>query len=1245
MRISVLTAAFLVLFAASFVSAERIELGTGGDDVEVIVQQSSDSRTVVRFEVNAFDRTGATINGATWNLIDLPGEGELRTEGAPSLPRISRSIIIADQGSVAVRVTDAEFVDFPNTPVAPSKGDLLRTVIPSDVPYVFGPEYSKPGFYPQELASAREPYILRDYRGTVIDLQPFQYDPDTKTLRVYTSVTVEVETEGSGGANPLYDRKSAAAVPDFNLLYSRHFLNFSSEQKYTPVMESGDMLIIAYDSYAAAMAPLVEWKTQKGIKTTLVNISSIGNTSTAIDAFIQNFYDSTNLAWVILVGDHNHVATPQASGGASDPSYAKVSGTDNYPDIFIGRFSAESVADVETQVERTINYETDPLIGDWLHRGTGVASTEGPGHFNEYDNEHMGYIRDDLLAFTYTEVDGFYGYAASATDVANALNAGRSIVNYCGHGSTTSWSTTGFNNTNVNNLVNTAMLPFIISVACVNGEFDGYTCFAEAWMRATDGSGDPAGAVAVYMSSINQSWDPPMDAQDEINDLLVAEAKTTFGGICFNGSCKMIDINGTGGVSMYDTWHIFGDPSVQLRTDLPAALTVTHDPVMLISDTEFQVTVDGEQGALCAVSYNGVLFGSAFTDPSGVAIIPFADALPVGQTMTLTVTAFNALPYIAGVTVITPSGPYVVFDGRTINDQLGNANGLIDIGEDILMGVQLINVGPDDAIDVVANITSADPYVTITDGSETYGTVIGDNGTAYVADGFAFTVAADAPDKHNISFDLEVTGTARDTWTGTFRVPVHAPVIGFVSVSVNDASGNQNGILDPGETADLVVYIQNTGTGRAVATEGYLYANDSYVTGDDTWSVFGLVDSINGAANNSADVFTVTADPTCPLGHPATMEIDIQAQGGYTATLQCEIVVGDRVVIFSDDFSYDQGWTGLGGSAEWQIGPTAGANGDPANDHSPSADNQVLGNDLTTQGQYENYIGSTQWVTSPVIDCSAMTGTIMTFYRWLGIERATYDHAYFDVFDGSGWVRLYENPDVSFTDPSWQEQNFDVSAYADGNALFQLRFGMGTTDGSVRYCGWNIDDIEIKAYGNAARPICQFAETELTMTVAPGEQEVHNLVVRNLGDAVLRVTFTSNETWLSCSSSAQLIDPADSLLFPVTINCAGMEKAQYEGSLLYTTNDNMHLTGSIPIHLTVSCCVGLTGNINADPSDETDLSDLIYFVNYLFTSGPAPACAPEANVTGDPEGNLDLTDLIYLVNFLFNAGPEPVPCQ
>lgn len=75
------------------------------------------------------------------------------------------------------------------------------------------------------------------------------------------------------------------------------------------------------------------------------------------------------------------------------------------------------------------------------------------------------------------------------------------------------------------------------------------------------------------------------------------------------------------------------------------------------------------------------------------------------------------------------------------------------------------------------------------------------------------------------------------------------------------------------------------------------------------------------------------------------------------------------------------------------------------------------------------------------------------------------------------------------------------------------------------------------------------------------------------------------------------------------------------------------------------CCVGNTGNINDDALGAVDLSDLIYMVEWLFNSGPNPACIAAANTNGDSACDADLSDLIYLVNYLFLSGPGPAPCD
>jgi hypothetical protein len=330
-----------------------------------------------------------------------------------------------------------------------------------------------------------------------------------------------------------------------------------------------------------------------------------------------------------------------------------VAGTDRYPDIIVGRFSAETIAEVETQVLRSVEYEKLPMTGgDWYHRGTGIASSQGPGDDDEFDFQHVDNIRTDLLGFTYTEVDQIYDPGASDLMVAEALNEGRSIINYTGHGQCIGWSTTGFSNSDVYALTNDNMLPFIWSVACMNGNFANISgpCFAEAWLRATNGA-EPTGAVATLMSSINQDWNEPMDAQDEMVDLLVGGDNLTFGGLSMNGCSHMLDQYGFAGEDDFLAWHIFGDPSLRVRTDTPHELSVSHPATAQPSDLTFTVTVEGVEGALCALYRNGVSYGSAVTDASGTAEIEIEGVLPALQGVTLTVTAFNAVPYFGFVDV------------------------------------------------------------------------------------------------------------------------------------------------------------------------------------------------------------------------------------------------------------------------------------------------------------------------------------------------------------------------------------------------------------------------------------------------------------------------------------------------------------------------------------------------------------------------------------------------------------------
>ena len=571
---------------------------------------------------------------------------------------------------------DAQYMDFEGIEVAPSKGDFPRTIDPATVPYTYGECYHQNAFFPASNVGLYEPYIVRDFRGQNIVVYPYAYNPVTKTLRVYYNMTVEMYKVDDKGENVMEARKSNTVKmdADFKSLYQRHFINYeASMNRYTPVDEEGDLLIICYDSFISSMTDFVNWKKTRGVNTTIVGTSTAGSTSSALKTYIQNQYNANNnLTHVLLVGDVAQIpgyAYSGASGytGLGDNPYGQVAGNDIYNDIFIGRFSAQNTAQVTTQVQRIITYERDlTTSATWCQNGLGVSTTAGSGgHYNEDDYQHIENLRTDLLGFGYSTVYQDYksvsGYpSSSTTTISNHINSGVGIINYCNHGSQTAWQSHNYTNSHVNALTNDNKLPFIFSVACYNGQYDysGGDCFGEAWMHATN-SNTPTGAISGMFSYISQPWIPPMWAQDEFVDILVESysnnIKHTFGGAAINGLFGIFDNYSTtnaSAVGTYQAWILYGDPTLMLRTKTPQAMTVSHAGTLTYGNFAYTVNVNNGNGTVATITNaNHDILGSA-TVTGGSATINLSGSFLPGDELTLCVFGYNKVTYLGTISVV-----------------------------------------------------------------------------------------------------------------------------------------------------------------------------------------------------------------------------------------------------------------------------------------------------------------------------------------------------------------------------------------------------------------------------------------------------------------------------------------------------------------------------------------------------------------------------------------------------------------
>ena len=189
------------------------------------------------------------------------------------------------------------------------------------------------------------------------------------------------------------------------------------KDRYDAVEERGRLVVICHSDFLGAIQPYIDWKRQKGIQTDLYDVAAIGATPTEIKNFIQDQYNAGDgLTFVQLVGDAAHVPTFITDDiffgihGNSDALYSLVEGADTYPDIFVGRFSAETITDLETQVDRTIHYERDIAGGDWLHHGAGLGSVWGEGYgYNGWNGvQSLEVIRQDLIGYHYDLIAQLY---------------------------------------------------------------------------------------------------------------------------------------------------------------------------------------------------------------------------------------------------------------------------------------------------------------------------------------------------------------------------------------------------------------------------------------------------------------------------------------------------------------------------------------------------------------------------------------------------------------------------------------------------------------------------------------------------------------------------------------------------------------------------------------------------------------------------------------------------------------------
>ncbi|MBK7031522.1 MAG: hypothetical protein IPH45_21045 [Bacteroidales bacterium] len=154
---------------------------------------------------------------------------------------------------------------------------------------------------------------------------------------------------------------------------------------------------------------------------------------------------------------------------------------------------------------------------------------------------------------------------------------------------------------------------------------------------------------------------------------------------------------------------------------------------------------------------------------------------------------------------------YIAYQGHILNDYaLGNHNGTLDFGEDLLLSLAVKNIGDKPDTNVMVTLSSDSPYLTFSDSTENYGNFeIGEIKT--ITDGFAFHVSDSVPNGMDLVFNVKAVNNLDSINYSYFTIEANAPQLNITNIRISDPSGNNNQVLDTGENADIIIkYVNNS---------------------------------------------------------------------------------------------------------------------------------------------------------------------------------------------------------------------------------------------------------------------------------------------------------------------------------------------------------------------------------------------------------------------------------------------------
>ena len=508
----------------------------------------------ISYNVGQVTLNQLTYRGEEMSEVSIPAVSLPNDAGMPNLPAESRMMAIPHGATATLHVVSFETETLHNVNIAPALRIQSENEEP-DMNYVKDAVvYSKNAFYPAEPFVMGNTYI-RGVDAVTVAITPFQYNPVTKDLVIYTNIELSVTFEGGNGhfgedrlRSPYWDPILAAELANYDQLPVIDY-EARMQQWLRDGADGAEYLIITpnNDAWAEYANQLKDYRRRQGILTEVYRLDEMPANSTAqMKTWFHNAYNTWEIApvAVCLLGDHGTnmgqyipaETAPHPYGSCiTDNGYADVVGNDNLPDMTFSRLIAETPAQLPVFVGKQIEYEytnpnmdpsfyTSPItaLGWQTERWFQICSEVVGGYFRLHDytpnrinciysgtpgsrwssnqNTYMvtSYFGPNGLGYipdSPSQMGGWTG--GTPQQVVDAINAGSFWLQHRDHGEEHGWGEPAVKNSHVAQMNNVGKLPFVMSINCLTGKYNySDDCFAEAWMRRTY-NGENAGAVGI----------------------------------------------------------------------------------------------------------------------------------------------------------------------------------------------------------------------------------------------------------------------------------------------------------------------------------------------------------------------------------------------------------------------------------------------------------------------------------------------------------------------------------------------------------------------------------------------------------------------------------------------------------------------------------------------------------------------------------------------------------------------------